>query len=58
MVILEVELLLVKFMEDEYFEGTVKEYDENGIIINFMNGMLEGKILPSHLHDKTIYNFA
>lgn len=58
LVILEVELLLVKFVEDEYFEGTVTECDQSGIIISFMNGLLEGKILPAYLHERTIFNFA
>jgi hypothetical protein len=44
-------------MTDEYFEGTVKEFDETGIVVEFMNGLVEGRILPGAMHPKTIYNF-
>jgi DNA-directed RNA polymerase subunit E'/Rpb7 len=53
---LVLELLVVKLMPEEYFEGEVVEFDEkNGVVVSFL-GILEGRIPPKNMHEGSLYN--
>jgi DNA-directed RNA polymerase subunit E'/Rpb7 len=53
---LQLEIIVVKLNEDEYFEGEVIEFNETeGVTVSFM-GILEGRIHPHHLHSGSLFN--
>jgi DNA-directed RNA polymerase subunit E'/Rpb7 len=53
---LQLEMVVVKLDENEYFEGEVVELSETeGVTVAFM-GILEGRILPESLHSGSLFN--
>lgn len=53
---LQLELVVVKLSENEYFEGEVIEFSEEGGIIASFMGILEGRIAPDSLHVGSLFN--
>jgi DNA-directed RNA polymerase subunit E'/Rpb7 len=50
------EIIVIKLIPNEYFEGEVTEFDEKeGLVVNFL-GVLEGRIQPNNLHEGSLFN--
>ena len=52
---LVINIIVLTLLENEYFEGLVAGSDEDGIVVAFVNGLLEGRITIKDLHSDTHY---
>jgi DNA-directed RNA polymerase subunit E'/Rpb7 len=55
-VLVEIGVLAIRLLIDEYYEGKVVRCSAEGVVVAFVGGLMEGNIGVCNMHSGTVYN--